>query len=133
MALLQLGEGKGAPQITEALPLTRQAVRNLARRYQQGGLERALYDSKRPGAASLLTAKQRQRIIAMVCRQGKNRRRRQAECLRRDGRFGHGIPGPYVDPAQQRDMLPGMAIRLALILPTPLRAACRCSGRKASP
>ena len=47
--------------------MTRQAVRNLARRYQQGGIERALYDKQRPGAASLLTAQQRQRIIAMVC------------------------------------------------------------------
>ncbi len=67
VALLRLGEGMGAPQIAEVLPLTRQAVRNLARRYEQGGLERALYDKQRPGAASLLSAQQRQRIIAMVC------------------------------------------------------------------
>ena len=67
VALLRLAEGMGAPQIAEVLPLTRQAVRNLARRYQQGGLKRALYDEQRPGAASLLAAKQRQRIIAMVC------------------------------------------------------------------
>jgi transposase len=67
VALLRLGEGMGAPQIAAVLPLTRQAVRNLARRYQQGGLERALYDKQRPGAASLLSAQQRQRIIAMVC------------------------------------------------------------------
>ena len=57
----------GAPRIAEVLPLTRQAVRDIARRYQQGGLERALYDKQRPGAANLLSAKQRQRIIAMVC------------------------------------------------------------------
>ena len=63
VALLRLGEGMGAPQMAEVLPLTRQAVR----RYQQGGLERALYDKQRPGAASLLSARQRQRIIAMVC------------------------------------------------------------------
>ena len=55
------------PLIAAVLPLTRQSVRNLARRYQQGGLERALYDKQRPGAASLLSAQQRQRIIAMVC------------------------------------------------------------------
>jgi hypothetical protein len=42
VALLRLGEGMGAPQIAAVLPLTRQAVRNLAGRYQQGGLERAL-------------------------------------------------------------------------------------------
>ena len=67
VALLRLGEGMGAPQIAAVLPMTRQAVRNLARRYQQGGLERALYDKQRPGAASLLSVQQRQRIIAMVC------------------------------------------------------------------
>ena len=67
VALQRLADGMGAPQIAEVLPLTRQAVRNLARRYQQGGLEGALYDKQRPGAASLLSAKQRQRIIAMVC------------------------------------------------------------------
>ena len=49
------------------MPLTRQAVLYLARRYQEGGLERALYDKQRPGAASLLSTKQQQRIIAMVC------------------------------------------------------------------
>ena len=67
VALLRLGEGMGAPRIAAVLPMTRQAVRNLARRYQQGGLERALYDKQRPGAASLLSVQQRQRIIAMVC------------------------------------------------------------------
>ena len=49
VALQRLGEGMSAPQIAAVLPLTRQSVRNLARRYQQGGLERALYDKQRPG------------------------------------------------------------------------------------
>ena len=39
-----------APQIAAVLPMTRQTVRNLARRYQQGGLEGALYDKQRRGA-----------------------------------------------------------------------------------
>jgi putative transposase len=67
VALQRLAEGMGGPQIAEVLPLTRQSIRNLARRYQQGGLERALYDKQRPGAEALLTTQQRQRIIAMVC------------------------------------------------------------------
>ncbi len=67
VALQRLGEGMSAPRIAAVLTLTRQSVRNLARGYQQGGLERALYDKQRPGAASLLSTKQRQRIIAMVC------------------------------------------------------------------
>jgi transposase len=67
VALQRLAEGMGAPQIAAVLPLSRQSVRNIARRYEQGGLERALYDKQRPGASSLLDAQQRQRIIAMVC------------------------------------------------------------------
>ena len=67
VALLQLAEGRSAPQVAAGLPLTRQTVLNLAHRYQQDGLEGALYDKQRPGAASLLTVQQRQRIIAMVC------------------------------------------------------------------
>ena len=67
VALLQLAEGRSAPQVAEGLPLTRQTVIHLAHRYQQDGLEGALYDKQRPGAARLLTVQQRQRIIAMVC------------------------------------------------------------------
>lgn len=67
VALLRLAEGMGAPQIAAVLPLSRQSVRNIARRYEEGGLERALYDKQRPGAESLLSTQQRQRIIAMVC------------------------------------------------------------------
>jgi len=76
VALLRLGEGMGAPQVAAVLPLSRQSVRNIARRYEEGGLERALYDKQRPGAESLLSAKQRQRIIAMVCADPPKRRAR---------------------------------------------------------
>jgi transposase len=47
--------------------LRAQAIRNLGRRYQKGGLEAALYEKQRPGAAAVLEASQKQRIIAMVC------------------------------------------------------------------
>src|SRR5262249_23840832 len=47
--------------------LTSKAVREIGKRYEDSGLERALYDKQRPGAQSLLETKQRQRIIAMVC------------------------------------------------------------------
>ncbi len=39
----------------------------MGRRYEDGGLERVLYDKQRPGAAPVLEAGQKQRIIAMVC------------------------------------------------------------------
>jgi putative transposase len=67
LALLQLAAGLSAPQVAKVIPLTPQAIRNLLRRYQQGGLDRALYDKARPGAAPLLDPQQQQRIIAMVC------------------------------------------------------------------
>ena len=67
LALLQLAKGIAATRIVGAIPLTAQAVRNLARRYQQDGLDRALYEKQRPGAAEVLNDSQKQRLIAMVC------------------------------------------------------------------
>jgi transposase len=62
-----LAKGASAPQIANVVPLTSQAIRNIGRRYQQGGLERALYERPRPGAAEVLDESQKQRLIAMVC------------------------------------------------------------------
>ena len=67
LALLQLAKGVAAPGIATMIPLTPQAIRNVGRRYQQGGLDRALYEKPRPGAARVLDDSQRQRLIAMVC------------------------------------------------------------------
>jgi transposase len=67
MVLLQLARGLSAPRIAEVVPLTPQAVRKVGHRYREEGLERALYDKERPGAAGLLDDNQKQRIVAMVC------------------------------------------------------------------
>jgi putative transposase len=67
LAMLRVAEGLSAPQIAKAIPLTPQAIRRLGHRYEQGGLETALYDKPRPGAAEVLDSNQKQRIIAMVC------------------------------------------------------------------
>ncbi len=68
LALLHLADGATAPETAESLKnLTPKAVRVIAHRYEQGGLNRALYEKQRPGAAPLLSASQKQRIIAMVC------------------------------------------------------------------
>jgi putative transposase len=67
LALAQLAKGASAPQISSVIPLTAQAIRNVGHRYEQGGLERALYEKARPGAAEVLDDGQKQRIIAMVC------------------------------------------------------------------
>jgi hypothetical protein len=42
-------------------------MRKVGHRYQQGGLEPALYEKQRPGAATVLDDSQKQRTIAMVC------------------------------------------------------------------
>jgi putative transposase len=67
LALLQLAENASAPQIAKVIPLTSQAIRRLGHRYEQAGLHSALYEKQRPGAAEVLDASQKQRIIALVC------------------------------------------------------------------
>ena len=67
LALLQLAKGVSAPRISGVVPLTPQAIRKVGHRYQKGGLEPALYEKQRPGAAAVLEDSQKQRIIAMVC------------------------------------------------------------------
>ena len=67
LALLQLSEHASAPQIAKVVQLTPQAIRRLGHRYQQTGLDGALYEKQRPGAAEILDTNQKQRIIAMVC------------------------------------------------------------------
>jgi putative transposase len=67
VALLQLAKSVSAPRVASVIPLTPQAIRKVGHRYPEGGLERALYEKQRPGAAALLEDSQRQRIIAMVC------------------------------------------------------------------
>ncbi len=67
VALSQLANGVSAPQIAGVIPLTPQAIRKIGHRYQEGGLDRALYEKERPGAAAVLDASQKQRIIALVC------------------------------------------------------------------
>ena len=67
LALQQLADGMSAPRISSVLPLTAQAIRNIGHRYQSGGLDAALYDKQRPGAAAILDESQKQRLIAMVC------------------------------------------------------------------
>ena len=67
LALLQLADDASAPRIAKVIPLTPQAIRRLGHRYEQAGLDGALYEKQRPGAAEVLDTNQKQRIIAMVC------------------------------------------------------------------
>ncbi len=68
LALLHLADGSTAPDVARSVKkLTAKAVRSIAHRYQDGGLDRALYEKPRPGAVPLLSASEKQRIVAMVC------------------------------------------------------------------
>lgn len=67
LALLQLHEGEPASAVAAHVRLTSKAVREIGRRYEDHGLDRALFDQPRPGAAPLLTVAQRKQIVAMVC------------------------------------------------------------------
>lgn len=67
LTLSQLHQGKVASEVAANLRINPKTVREIGRRYQDTGLDAALYDKQRPGAASLLDQSQRQRIIAMVC------------------------------------------------------------------
>ena len=67
LVLTQLHQGKAASEVAANVGLTAKAVREIGRRYRDAGLDQALYDKQRPGAAALLDTGQRQRIVAMVC------------------------------------------------------------------
>src|SRR5258708_5397501 len=67
LALLQLSQGDTAPRIAQRLRLTPKTVRDIGKRYLEGGLDGALYERPRQGAKPLLSATERQRIIAMAC------------------------------------------------------------------
>jgi transposase len=67
LALLHLGQGASAPQVAQVLLLTPQAIRKIAQRYRAGGIDGAVFEKARPGAAEVLAPSDKQRIIAMVC------------------------------------------------------------------
>src|SRR5258708_16240113 len=62
LALNHLHDGKSTGEVAAMVRLTPKAVRQIGRRYEDAGLETALYDKPRPGAAPLLDDTQRQRV-----------------------------------------------------------------------
>ena len=59
--------GQTVPQVAANMGVAAKTVRAVARRYEEEGLESALYENARPGKQRALDTGQRQRIIAMVC------------------------------------------------------------------
>jgi putative transposase len=69
LILRQLDQGGTATQVAGNVGVAPKTVRAIARRYEEEGLEPALYEKPRPGQPRVLDAGQSQRIIAMVCSQ----------------------------------------------------------------
>jgi transposase len=69
LILRELGQGQTAGQVASHVGVASKTVRAIARRYEEEGLESALYEKPRPGQPRVLDAGQSQRIIAMVCSQ----------------------------------------------------------------
>ena len=67
LALQQMDRGLATPAVALSLGLSAKAVWQIGKRYQQGGLQRALFDAPRPGKTPILNQQQQQRIIAVAC------------------------------------------------------------------
>jgi len=67
LILRQLDDGQTGAQVARNAGAVRKTVRAIARRYEDGGLESALYEKPRPGQPRSLDPSQNQRVIAMVC------------------------------------------------------------------
>jgi transposase len=65
--LRELDQGQSAGQVAGHVGVASKTVRAIARRYEEEGMESALYEKPRPGQRRRLDANQSQRIIAMVC------------------------------------------------------------------
>jgi putative transposase len=65
--LRQVDSGQKVAQVAANVGVARKTVRAIARRYEEEGLESALYEKPRPGKQRALDTGQSQRIIAMVC------------------------------------------------------------------
>jgi putative transposase len=65
--LLKLDESISTTIIAKEVDYYPLAIRQIGKRYLEGGIDRALYDKARPGNERALTEKQCNEIIAMVC------------------------------------------------------------------
>jgi transposase len=65
--LLLAAAGKRDREIAQALHASLQTVRNMQKKYAEGGLETALHDRPRPGDARKLTPQGEATLIALAC------------------------------------------------------------------
>jgi transposase len=67
LILRQLDQGQKAGAVASQVGVACKTVRAIARRYEEEGLESAVYEKPRPGQPRRLDVGQSQGIIAMVC------------------------------------------------------------------
>jgi transposase len=67
MVLLLSNKGKYAAEIARLDILSEKGVKNIIRRYDQGGVDFALFDRKRSGRPPTVTPSDKQRIAAKAC------------------------------------------------------------------
>lgn len=65
--LLLMHEGRSGREAASAVGVVQETAYRLRRRYVELGLQAALNDEPRPGMKRLLSTKQSQRVVAMVC------------------------------------------------------------------
>lgn len=73
LMLRQMDEGRSTVEVGAGLGISAEVVWEIGKRYLEGGLERVLYDTPRPGQKPLLDAEHGQRIILMVLRPAASR------------------------------------------------------------
>ena len=60
-------QGMSVPEAAQAVGVCDPTARQVAKRYRDEGLEKAIVEPSRPGQPRVLTPKQEQEIVAMVC------------------------------------------------------------------
>jgi len=65
--LLLMDEGLSAPKAASAAGVGESTARRAGLRYNNGGIDHAIYDAERPGAERVLDVRQEAAVVAMVC------------------------------------------------------------------
>jgi putative transposase len=65
--LLLLDKGKGPSEIADSVGCGTATVKRIGKKYLKQGLNESLFEGQRPGAIPVLTVRENQEIIAMVC------------------------------------------------------------------
>lgn len=88
--LLKKASGWTDEKIAESLGITKRTADNIRRRFEEGGLDRALYDAKRSGYPPKLDEKAEAHLVALACSEAPDGRDRWTLELLRKRMIGDG-------------------------------------------